>query len=50
MLSSLVDWQELCQNGSSHLEFTRVPFNHPLFILYTSGTTGLPKAVLIEVD
>lgn len=31
--------------GSS-LEFTRVPFHHPLWVLYSSGTTGLPKAIL----
>ncbi|MEO0036623.1 MAG: hypothetical protein RLZZ501_2646, partial [Pseudomonadota bacterium] len=26
--------------------FERLPFNHPLYILYSSGTTGLPKAIL----
>lgn len=25
--------------------FVRVPFSHPLWILYSSGTTGLPKAI-----
>lgn len=28
------------------LEFTRVPFAHPSFVLYTSGTTGAPKAIV----
>ncbi|MEA2170306.1 MAG: acetoacetyl-CoA synthetase [Solirubrobacteraceae bacterium] len=28
------------------LEFERVPFDHPLWILYSSGTTGLPKAIV----
>lgn len=28
------------------LEFARVPFDHPLWILYSSGTTGLPKAIV----
>lgn len=28
------------------LEFERVPFDHPLYILYSSGTTGLPKAIV----
>jgi acetoacetyl-CoA synthetase len=28
------------------LEFERVPFEHPLWILYSSGTTGLPKAIV----
>ena len=28
------------------LEFTDVPFGHPLWVLYSSGTTGLPKAIV----
>ncbi|TCW33943.1 acetoacetate--CoA ligase [Gulbenkiania mobilis] len=28
------------------LTFARVPFNHPLFILYSSGTTGKPKCIV----
>ena len=28
------------------LQFTRVGFNHPLFILYSSGTTGKPKCIV----
>src|SRR5690606_38060293 len=28
------------------LTFTRVPFDHPLWILYSSGTTGLPKPIV----
>ncbi len=27
-------------------EFTRLPFNHPLFILFSSGTTGVPKCIV----
>jgi acetoacetyl-CoA synthetase len=27
-------------------EFTEVPFSHPLWVLYSSGTTGLPKAIV----
>ncbi len=26
--------------------FTRVPFNHPLFIMFSSGTTGIPKCIV----
>jgi acetoacetyl-CoA synthetase len=34
--------------GTVHakLEFTRLPFDHPLFILYSSGTTGVPKCIV----
>ncbi|WP_028061911.1 acetoacetate--CoA ligase [Solirubrobacter soli] len=28
------------------LAFDRVPFSHPLWVLYSSGTTGLPKAIV----
>ena len=27
------------------IEFTRLPFNHPIYILYSSGTTGVPKCI-----
>ena len=28
------------------LAFTRLPFDHPLYVLYSSGTTGQPKAIV----
>lgn len=38
-------WAELLAEPGP-LEFVRVPFDHPLYILYSSGTTGLPKAIV----
>lgn len=32
--------------GSAELDFEPVPFDHPLFILFSSGTTGKPKAIV----
>ena len=28
------------------LQFAQIPFNHPLYILYSSGTTGVPKCIV----
>ncbi len=40
-------WQELLDSGTGvALEFEQVPFDHPLWVLYSSGTTGLPKAIV----
>ena len=32
--------------GAPELDFETVPFDHPLWVLYSSGTTGLPKAIV----
>ncbi len=32
--------------AAGKLEFAQVPFDHPLFILYSSGTTGVPKCIV----
>ncbi|MDI3328800.1 MAG: acetoacetate--CoA ligase [Alicyclobacillaceae bacterium] len=43
-LSNAVLWQD-CLRESGPLTFEPVPFDHPLWVLYSSGTTGLPKAI-----
>jgi acetoacetyl-CoA synthetase len=46
-LQATVGWDELLQAGAgADLRFSRVPFDHPLWVLYSSGTTGLPKAIV----
>jgi acetoacetyl-CoA synthetase len=40
-------WDQLTSAGrGAELEFESVSFDHPLWILYSSGTTGLPKAIV----
>ena len=46
-LRDAVRWDELLVTGAdAELSFERVPFDHPLWVLYSSGTTGLPKAIV----
>jgi acetoacetyl-CoA synthetase len=43
-------WDELLELDppapGAELRFEQVPFDHPLWVLYSSGTTGLPKAIV----
>ena len=44
---SIITWQVIMQKKTaSELVFEQLPFNHPLFILYSSGTTGKPKCIV----
>jgi acetoacetyl-CoA synthetase len=39
-------WTDVMKEKGTGLEFIRVPFGQPLWVLYSSGTTGLPKAIM----
>jgi len=46
-LDRAITWDDLLASGEgATLEFEQVPFDHPLWVLYSSGTTGLPKAIV----
>ena len=44
-LPDTLGWDEL-RAESAPLEFEPVAFDHPLYVLFSSGTTGLPKAIV----
>ncbi len=46
-LQNVVMWDDLLAgHQGAELAFEQVPFDHPLWVLYSSGTTGLPKAIV----
>jgi acetoacetyl-CoA synthetase len=44
-VADTISWNELLHHDAP-LQFEPVPFDHPLWILYSSGTTGLPKPIV----
>ncbi|MBL4833686.1 MAG: acetoacetate--CoA ligase [Pseudomonas sp.] len=44
---AVTDWQSaLDQHAGAEPQFAALPFDHPLYILYSSGTTGVPKCIM----
>ncbi len=44
-IAGAMPWDELLAERAP-LDFAAVPFDHPLWVLFSSGTTGLPKAIV----
>lgn len=44
-LEKSITWEEVMDTPAEKLYFEAVEFNHPIWILYSSGTTGIPKAI-----
>lgn len=44
-ITKAVSWQDTFRADAPDIAFEPVPFEHPIWVLYSSGTTGIPKAI-----
>ena len=45
-IANAVLWQDFLDTTATEVQFAQLPFDHPLFIMYSSGTTGMPKCIV----
>jgi acetoacetyl-CoA synthetase len=45
-IAKAVAWDDFLGDVPHELEFVQTPFDHPLYVLYSSGTTGVPKCIV----
>ena len=46
LTSKYIHFNELINNTSTDIKFEQLPFSHPIYIMYSSGTTGKPKCIV----
>jgi acetoacetyl-CoA synthetase len=44
--TKFLNFNKLLSNASTEISFEQLPFNHPVYIMFSSGTTGLPKCMV----
>lgn len=45
-IPAAVTWDEALGDTPAELTFAQLPFDHPLYVMYSSGTTGAPKCIV----
>ncbi len=45
-LPNSLAWPDLLNNTADTIDFEQLPFDHPTYIMYSSGTTGVPKCMV----
>ena len=45
-IGNAVLFDDYLDNSATEVQFAQLPFDHPLYIMYSSGTTGVPKCIV----